>query len=95
MLPRVRKAITQLFGLYYSVSAISHAYHFCLHIVAVRIGFENPSYVVSESAGSLMVCASLTGQLARDVVVTFFTEDGSATGQSILYVHRVLCSCYW
>jgi len=68
---------------------------FCLHIVAVQIGFENPSYVVSESAGPLMVCAILTGQLARNVVVTFETEDGSATGQSILYVHRVLHSCYW
>jgi len=45
----------------------------------VQIGFENPSYIVSESAGSLMVCATLTGQLARDVVVTFFTTDGSAT----------------
>ena len=68
---------------------------FCLHIVAVQIGFENPSYVVSETAGSLMVCAILTGQLARDVVVTFFTTGGSATGQSILYVHRVLYSSYW
>ena len=69
--------------------------YFCLRIVAVQIGFENPSYVVSGSAGSLMVCATLTGQLARDVVVTFETEDGSATGQSILYVHRVLYSGYW
>ena len=47
----------------------------------MQIGFDNPSYVVSETAGSVMVCATLTGQLARDVVVTFFTTDGSATGQ--------------
>ena len=61
----------------------------------MQIGFENPSYVVSETAGSVMVCSILTGQLARDVVVAFFTTDGSARGQSILYVHRVLYSGYY
>ena len=62
---------------------------------AVQIGLENPSYTVAEDAGSVMVCATESGpvQLDRDVVVTFTTEDDSASGQSaVLHVYAyVVC----
>ena len=49
---------------------------------AVEIGIESPSYLVAEDSGPVMVCATATGALARNVIVTFTTMDGSATGQS-------------
>ena len=52
----------------------------------MQVGIESPSYLVAEDAGPVMVCATATGTLARDVVVTFTTMDGSATGQSVFHV---------
>ena len=60
---------------------------------AVQVAIDSPSYLVAEDAGPVMVCATATGTLARDVVVAFTTMDGSATGQSVLHVTllNVLC----
>ena len=50
---------------------------------AVVIGIESLSYLVAEDSGPVMVCATATGgTLARNVIVTFTTMNGSATGQS-------------
>jgi len=57
---------------------------------AVEVGIESPSYLVAEDAGTVMVCATATGTLARNVIVTFTTMDGSATGQSVLHVRTLL-----
>ena len=53
----------------------------------MQVGIESSSYLVAEDAGPVMVCATATGTLARDVVVTFTTMDGSAMGQSVFHVH--------
>ena len=45
------------------------------------IGFEQPQYSATEgSDASVEVCALvLDGALEREVIVTFFTTDGTAT----------------
>ena len=46
---------------------------------AVTIGFEMETYPALEDQGTVEVCARLMeGTLAREVVITFLTEDGSA-----------------
>ena len=55
----------------------------------MEVGIESPSYLVAEDAGTVMVCAIATGTLTRNVIVTFTTMDGSATGQSVNSVHIV------
>ena len=57
----------------------------------MEVGIESPSYLVAEDAGTVMVCATANDNLAQNVIVTFTTMDGSATGQSVLHVH---CSMY-
>ena len=54
---------------------------------AVEVAIDGPSYLVAEDVGPVMVCITATGTLARNVTVTFTTMDGSATGQSVLYVN--------
>ena len=44
------------------------------------VGFENTEYSVEEMAGNVSVCAVLTEQLGRDIVITFQTVSGTATG---------------
>ena len=68
---------------------VMHAHIILSSHVAVDVGFETPPvYIVSESAGSVRVCAVLTGQRAmgRSVMVTFTTAGGSAVGQSVLCI---------
>ena len=67
----------------------SIVYFFFAH-TAVQVGIESPSYLVAEDAGPVIVCATATGTLARDVVVAFTTMDGSATGQSVLHACTLL-----
>ena len=45
------------------------------------------SYTVIESASSVTVCAFLTGQIERDVLVTMTTVRGTAQG---MYLHDLL-----
>ena len=45
------------------------------------------SYTVIESASFVTVCANLTGQTERDVLVTMTTIQGSAQG---MYHHYLL-----
>ena len=52
---------------------------------ALQVGIESPFCLVTEDAGPVMVCATTTGTLARNVVVTFTTMDGSAMGQSVFH----------
>ena len=52
-----------------------------LSITDVTVGLQEGAYTVSEGDGSVSVCAELTGQIARNVVVSIFTEGGDATGQ--------------
>ena len=56
------------------------AYLIFLHTVVV-IGFQPDQYTVDEGAGSVnFTVLVIDGQLDFDVVVEFFTEDGSAQG---------------
>ena len=48
---------------------------------AVTIGFNQSSYTVTEGAGSVSVMVDVQGSLARDVVVTLSTVDGTAMGR--------------
>ena len=54
----------------------------------MQVGFEYPSYLVAEDSGNVTVCATATGQLAREVTVTLSTSDETAMGK---FVH---CSQY-
>ena len=58
------------------------------HTLAVQIRFENPSYVVAEDSGNVTVCATATGQLVRDAIVTLTTADDTAMGE-LLSVAKV------
>ena len=50
----------------------------------VTIGFSTATYTVSEGVGSVSVAVFLRhGILARDVVVTLQTLDGTAMGESL------------
>lgn len=50
--------------------------------LGVVISFEMPEYSVSEGDGPLEVCAQIVeGSLEREVTVTLFTSDMSATGK--------------
>ncbi len=44
------------------------------------MGWELLSYETSEAAGTVTVCAILTGQIERDVSVTATSADGTAIG---------------
>ena len=46
----------------------------------VTIGFDPAAYTVTEGAGSVSVTVNVQGSLARDVVVTLSTVDGTAMG---------------
>jgi len=46
----------------------------------VIIGFDPATYSVPEGAGSVSVTVAAQGSLARDVVVTLSTMDGTAVG---------------
>ena len=46
----------------------------------VTIGFDPATYSVPEGAGSVSVTVVAQGSLARDVVVTLSTMDGTAVG---------------
>jgi hypothetical protein len=46
------------------------------------VGFNPDQYIVDESDGSVnFTVAVLSGELTFDIVVEFFTEDGSAEGR--------------
>ena len=47
---------------------------------AVTIEFNQSTYTVTEGAGSVSVTVGVQGSLARDVVVTLSTVDGTAMG---------------
>lgn len=53
------------------------------HTLAVQIRFENPSHVVAEDSGNVTVCATATGQLARNAIVTITTADDTAIGEPV------------
>ena len=64
-----------------------------LHSAAVTIGFDATAYTFTEtdSTVSRSVTVSVqSGSLARDVVVTVQTMDGTATGGSLIHRH---CKC--
>ena len=42
--------------------------------------FEEVSYFVNEEDGFLEGCIRLNGQIQREIVITLFTSNGSATG---------------
>ena len=57
--------------------------HNCFSSSAVTIGFNATTYNVTEG-GSVSVSVSVqSGTLARDVVVTLQTVDGTATGRDV------------
>jgi len=46
----------------------------------VTIGFNQSTYTVTEGVSSVSVMVDVQGSLARDVVVTLSTVDGTAVG---------------
>ena len=54
-------------------------------ILDVAVGFDQPSYNISEGAGLLNVCAILTGVADREVLVTLTTMEISAEGIATCY----------
>ena len=61
---------------------------FLLHYLGVVVGLQQEQYFASEDGETVMVCASLTGQTERDVIVTIFTNElsNSAQGWSIKHM---------
>jgi len=60
--------------------------HNCFSSSAVTIGFNATTYNVTEG-GSVSVSVSVqSGTLAREVVVTLQTVDGTATGRDVFRV---------
>ena len=47
----------------------------------VTSGLNQSTYTVTEGAGSVSVMVDVQGSLARDVVVTLSTVDGTAMGR--------------
>ena len=63
--------------------------------LGVTIGFSPTTYTVSEGVGSVRVAVSLqNGILARDVVVTLQTLDGTAMGEYLREVHFVFWTLF-
>ena len=55
------------------------------------MGWEQSSYETSEAAGSVTVCANLTGQIERSVSVTAASTDGTATGGELAMLLYYVC----
>ena len=50
---------------------------------AVTIGFNATAYAVTEGGSASVSVSVLSGTLAREVVVTLQTLDGTATGRAV------------
>ena len=59
----------------------------CFVFPGVTVGMVQQFYTVIESASLVTVCAFLTGQTERDVLVTMTTVQGTAQG---MYLHDLL-----
>ena len=55
---------------------------------AVTIGFTTTTYNVTEGGSASVSVSVLSGTLARDVVVTLQTVDGTATGEAVSEVRK-------
>ena len=51
------------------------------------IGFERTRYSVSEDAGSIQVCITVSGPPGVSVPVTVTAEDGTAQGTEYVYMY--------
>ena len=73
---------------------MSHVHCFSSSSV-VTIGFDATSYTITESTSSVSVSVSMQdGSLARDVVVTVETMDGTATGGTLSHIQTsYMCRC--
>ena len=63
------------------------------HSSVVTIGFDAATYTFTETdstVSSSVIVSVQSGSLARDVVVTVQTVDGTATGETIVHT-RTLC----
>ena len=76
---------------------VSLVHHFSSSSV-VTIGFDAATYTFNEtdSTDSISVRVSVqSGSLARAVVVTVQTADGTATGETLIHTcTQTLCMCY-
>ena len=45
------------------------------------MGLQQSSYILSEGTPSVTVCAILSGEIEREVIVSTDTEDDSAMGE--------------
>ena len=65
---------------------MSHVHHFSLSSV-VTIGFDATAYTFTETDSTVSSSVSVSVQgsntLARDVVLTVWTMDGTATGEAL------------
>ena len=67
-------------------STLESKYHLYIYYVCslfsavLSVNFSEPVYTVSEGGGQVEVCAVLTGQTARNVIVTIVAETDTALG---------------
>ena len=64
----------------YNRQYVNVCFFITFHSSAVTIGFNAVAYTVTEGGSVSVGVAVQSGTLARDVVVTLQTIDGSATG---------------
>ena len=65
----------------------------CMYFAdTLELAWQQPSYTVSEAAGSIEVCVEVSGELERSVEIAISTDPGSATGKLPLYWH-LCCPC--
>lgn len=65
----------------YVTSHLSSRLKLLPSLLDVLVELEQDRYTVGEEEGVVTVCATLAGQLQRNVAVTLSTMEGTATGQ--------------
>ena len=62
------------------------------HAAAIEFQFNQSTYTVSESVGSLSICVQLVaGYLSQQVNVTIQSQDGTATGKPTQCILTPVC----
>ena len=59
--------------------------------VGITIGLESATYSVDEGRGSLWACTVVrSGLLGNMLIITMFTQDGSATGGNVWFMLKLV-----
>lgn len=73
----------------------THCFLLCIVVRLLHVIFSEEAYSVSENAGSIEVCISLTGEVDRNVDVEIMTKDLSASCKFYcqqVYLYLILLS---